>query len=66
MPFEIVCGVCGETLYLGMELRSAKEVVRATSFKCRVCGTLLSTKDSKIEVFKSSQRLRLGVEALNV
>ena len=51
MPFEIVCGSCGETLYWGMDLIPPREVLRAKRGICYNCGAKLSL-DFVLEVIK--------------
>jgi len=51
MPFEIVCGNCGETLYWGIDLISPREVLKAKRGICHNCGTKL-TLDFVYEVSK--------------
>jgi DNA-directed RNA polymerase subunit RPC12/RpoP len=51
MPFEIVCGNCGETLYWGMDLIQPREVLKAKRGICHNCGARLSL-DFVLEVIK--------------
>ncbi|MEM1994830.1 MAG: hypothetical protein QXW32_05080 [Nitrososphaerales archaeon] len=51
MPFEIVCGNCGETLYWGMELLSPREVLKMKRGICYRCGAKLST-DYTFEILR--------------
>ena len=52
MPLEIVCGGCGKVLYTGFDLKSPKDVIRASENKCTGCGNSLSPSDFTIEVTK--------------
>ena len=49
MPFEIVCGNCGATLYWGVDLISPREVLKAKKSICYNCGVKLSP-DYQLEV----------------
>jgi hypothetical protein len=51
MPFEIVCGNCGETLYWGMDLIPPKEILKANRGMCYNCGAKLSL-DFMLEIVK--------------
>ncbi|MFN3622169.1 MAG: hypothetical protein ACK4TI_04680 [Nitrososphaerales archaeon] len=51
MPFEIVCGNCGETLYWGMDLTSPREVLKIKRSICYKCGVKLST-DYTLEILR--------------
>jgi RNase P subunit RPR2 len=53
MPIEIICHSCGAVLYSGFDLKSPKEVVRATDNKCKACGHELSINDFSIEISKT-------------
>ncbi|MCS7116934.1 MAG: hypothetical protein NZ896_05640 [Nitrososphaerales archaeon] len=50
MVFEIVCSSCGATLYVGTELKSAKNILRASNGRCKNCGVKLSTQDFTLEI----------------
>jgi predicted RNA-binding Zn-ribbon protein involved in translation (DUF1610 family) len=52
MPLEIVCSSCGKVLYTGFELRSPKDVIRASENKCSACGKSLSPSEFTVEVLK--------------
>jgi len=54
MPFEILCGNCGETLYWGMDLTSPREVLKAKRGICHNCGAKLSL-DFVFEVIKREE-----------
>lgn len=51
MPFETICGNCGETLYWGIDLISPREVLKAKRGICYNCGAKLSL-DFVLEVIK--------------
>ncbi|MGQ9470027.1 MAG: hypothetical protein ACUVTD_09480 [Nitrososphaerales archaeon] len=53
-PFEILCDNCGETLYRGMELKYARDILKNIGFKCKRCGAHLSITDFTIEVVEAS------------
>lgn len=50
MVFEIVCSACGATLYLGTELKLAKDILRASNGCCKKCGRKLSTQDFTLDI----------------
>jgi len=50
MPFEIVCGNCGETLYWGMDIQP-REVLKVNRGICHNCGAKLSL-DFVLEVIR--------------
>ncbi|MEM4312243.1 MAG: hypothetical protein QXX95_07635 [Nitrososphaerales archaeon] len=50
MPFEIICSKCGTVLYLGFDLKSPRDVLKATNNKCKGCGANLNYLDFKVEV----------------
>lgn len=52
MTFEIACKSCGTTLYSGFELRSPDDVLRAFGYKCRKCGTRLTSEKFNLEIKK--------------
>jgi hypothetical protein len=52
MPLEIVCGGCGNVLYSGFDLKSPKDVIRATENKCGACGKSLSASDFTLDILK--------------
>ncbi len=49
MPLEVVCGVCGEPLYFGMELTSPRDVLKMKRGICHKCGSKL-TPEFTLEV----------------
>ncbi len=51
MPFEAICGNCGETLYWGMDLTSPREVLKMKRGICYKCGVKLST-DYTLEIIR--------------
>jgi len=51
MPFEIICGNCGETLYWGIDVIQPREVLKAKRGICYNCGAKLSL-DFTFEVIK--------------
>lgn len=53
LPLEIICRSCGEVLYSGFDLRSPKDVIRATGNKCKACGQRVSVSDFTVEVSKA-------------
>ncbi len=52
MTFEIACMSCGAPLYSGFDLRSPGDVLKAMDYKCKKCGTKLSTDKFRVEVRK--------------
>lgn len=50
MTFKITCSNCKEQLYSGFDLKSARDILKLTSGKCKKCDTNLSPYDFKIEV----------------
>jgi len=52
MTYEIVCSSCGTPLYSGFDLRSPADVLKAAEYKCRKCGTKLSTAKFQVDVRK--------------
>jgi hypothetical protein len=52
VPLEIVCSGCGKVLYTGFDLKSPKDVIRATENKCSACGKNLSASDFTLEILK--------------
>ncbi len=52
MTFEIACMSCGTALYSGFDLRSPGDVLKALDYKCKKCGTKLSTGMFRVEVRK--------------
>ncbi|MEM4164497.1 MAG: hypothetical protein QXJ86_01475 [Nitrososphaerales archaeon] len=55
MVIEIVCSVCGASLYSGFELKPTKEILNSKNgkFRCKHCGTILSIHDFALEIFKA-------------
>ncbi|MBI3841033.1 MAG: hypothetical protein HY297_03645 [Thaumarchaeota archaeon] len=52
MTYEIACMSCGTALYSGFDLRSPGDVLKAADYKCKKCGTKLSTAKFSVEVTK--------------
>ena len=52
MTYEIACQSCGAPLYAGFDLRSPLDVLKASDYKCRKCGTKLSMTKFSVEVRK--------------
>lgn len=52
MPLEIMCSGCGKVLYTGFDLKSPKDVIRASENKCTACGRNLSFSEFTVEVTK--------------
>ena len=52
MTYEIACMSCGTPLYSGFDLRSPADVLKSMDYKCRKCGTRLSTAKFVVEVKK--------------
>jgi len=52
LTYEIVCSSCGTPLYSGFDLRSPGDVLKAADYKCRKCGTKLSTTKFEVDVRK--------------
>jgi DNA-directed RNA polymerase subunit RPC12/RpoP len=52
MTYEIACMSCGAPLYSGFDLRSPADVLKASDFKCKKCGTKLSTAKFAVDVKK--------------
>jgi len=50
MTFEIVCSGCGSSLYVGPDLKAAKDILKLYAGKCKGCGLPLSLQDFTIEV----------------
>ncbi|MEM3437675.1 MAG: hypothetical protein QXP55_03960 [Nitrososphaerales archaeon] len=50
MPFEIVCDNCGTSLYSGMDLKYASNILKLYNGKCKKCGELLSFRDFTLEI----------------
>ena len=42
MPFEMICGRCGNVLYWGLDVKSPRDVLKQDGFRCRNCGVKLS------------------------
>jgi hypothetical protein len=55
MTLEVLCGGCGKVLYSGYDLRSPKEVVRASGGKCTGCGKPIIPSDFTLEVLKAEE-----------
>lgn len=53
--FEIICTACGAALYTGVDLKAARDVLRATNGRCKHCGTTLNVQDFTVEVLKIGQ-----------
>ncbi|GBC74897.1 hypothetical protein HRbin06_00204 [archaeon HR06] len=49
----IVCNKCKTVLYLGFELKSPKDILKATEGRCRGCGSILNYNNVKLEVTKA-------------
>ncbi|QQG48344.1 MAG: hypothetical protein HY247_06235 [archaeon] len=43
---------CGTALYSGFDLRSPADVMKASDYRCKKCGTKLSTAKYVVEVRK--------------
>ncbi len=52
MTYEIACQSCGSPLYSGFDLRSPGDILKASDYKCKKCGTKLSTTKFSVEVRK--------------
>jgi len=52
LTFRIACGKCGAYIYAGMELRYARDVLKAARGKCSQCESYLSLKDFALDVVK--------------
>jgi tRNA(Ile2) C34 agmatinyltransferase TiaS len=52
MTYEIACMSCGTSLYSGFDLRSPGDVLKALDYRCKKCGTKLSTDKFRIDVKK--------------
>jgi DNA-directed RNA polymerase subunit RPC12/RpoP len=50
MTYEIVCNSCGTPLYSGFDLRSPADVLKASEYRCKHCGTKLSPGKFEVEV----------------
>ncbi len=53
MTFRIVCGKCGSSIYAGMELRYARDVLKVAGGKCPDCKSQLSQKEFVLDVVKA-------------
>ena len=52
MTYEIACTHCGTSLYSGFDLRSPNDVLKATGYKCKKCGAMLTVQNFKVDVKK--------------
>jgi DNA-directed RNA polymerase subunit RPC12/RpoP len=52
MTYEIACMSCGASLYSGFDLRSPSDVLKASDYKCKKCGSRLSAAKFVVEVKK--------------
>ncbi len=52
MTYEIVCMSCGTSLYSGFDLRSPGDVLKAVDYRCKKCGTKLSTDKFRVNIKK--------------
>ncbi len=52
MTYEIACMSCGTPLYSGFDLRSPNDVLKAMDYRCKKCGSKLSTLKFRVDVRK--------------
>jgi len=50
MPFEILCDNCGASLYSGIDLKYASNILKLYNGKCKKCGEFLSYRDFALEI----------------
>jgi hypothetical protein len=50
LVLEIICSGCGTSLYSGIDLKSARDVLKIRGSRCKHCGVLLSPQDFVLEV----------------
>jgi hypothetical protein len=43
---------CGNALYSGFDIRSPNDVLKITGYRCKKCGTKLSTEKFHVKVIK--------------
>ncbi|MGI0037604.1 MAG: hypothetical protein ACRD99_04530 [Nitrososphaera sp.] len=49
---DVNCGKCGSVIYQMRMLKSVKDALRGTNFRCHVCGTALNPSDFAVTVTK--------------
>jgi len=50
MPQKIICEVCGEVLYNGVDLKPPEEVIQQFGGNCPKCGKKLKFNPEKVEI----------------
>lgn len=45
---EIVCGYCGGKLYIGMDVKSPRQILRIYGWRCKFCGKELKERDFQL------------------
>ncbi|MHC1590166.1 MAG: hypothetical protein ACXQTQ_04310 [Candidatus Hecatellaceae archaeon] len=50
MPQIVVCKSCGHTIYQGVELKSAEEVIQMVGGQCPKCGRKLAFSIEDVEI----------------
>lgn len=52
MTYEVACMKCGNTLYSGFDLRSPSDILKVFGYRCKKCGSKLSTDKFRVEIKK--------------
>jgi DNA-directed RNA polymerase subunit RPC12/RpoP len=52
MTYEVACMKCGNTLYSGFDLRSPNDILKLFGYRCKKCGSKLSTEKFRVEIKK--------------
>jgi DNA-directed RNA polymerase subunit RPC12/RpoP len=50
---EILCSHCGKKLYVGMDIKSPRQILKLYNNRCKYCGKELHEYGFKVNIAKS-------------